>query len=112
MIHSERRDKNTELLRFNNLHRIDSTISEELCSTILKFFDLPGARIIIDFSGISYIDSSGFGVLLKAFKAARNNYGSIKLCSIKPGLMQLFITLHLQTLFEIYDNPELSIASF
>lgn len=112
MIYSEKRDSNTELLRFTNMDRIDSTISEELSNTILKFFDFPGAKIILDFSGISYIDSTGFGVLLKALKAARSNYGTIKLCSIKPGLMQLFITLHLHTLFEIYDNPELSIASF
>ena len=112
MIYSEKREKDTELIRFNNLDRIDSTISEELGSAILKLFDLPGAKIILDFSGISYIDSSGFGALLKAFKAARNNYGIIKFCSIKPGLMQLFKALYLHTVFEIYDNPELSIASF
>lgn len=112
MIYSEKREKNIELIRFTGLDRIDATICGELSSAILKYFELPGARIILDFTGISYIDSSGFGVLLKALKAARNNYGIVKLCSIDPGLMKIFSTLHFHTLFEIYDNPELSIASF
>lgn len=112
MICSEKREKSIELIRFPGRDRIDATISGELADAILVFFELPGAKIILDFTGISYIDSSGFGALLKALKAARNNYGILKLCSIDPGLMKLFTTLHFHTLFEIHDNPELSIASF
>jgi hypothetical protein len=45
-------------------------------------------------------------------KAARSNYGVLKFANPEQRVMDLFITLHLHTVFQIYDNIEECIRSF
>jgi len=44
-------------------------------------------------------------------KSARNNYGLLKLANPEPAVMQVLQTLHLHTVFEIYDDLEACVRS-
>jgi anti-sigma B factor antagonist len=102
MINIEKRDK-IDIISFN-VNKIDATIADEIRERLNKVFDNPGARAVIDLSGVEYIDSSGCGCFLAAMKAARNNYGALKFANPEPRIMELFRTLHLHTVFHIYDD--------
>lgn len=97
---------------FNGIDKFNALIAEEAKVHLSKLFEVPNAKVIIDLSGISYIDSSGFGCFLTTMKYARNNYGVLKLCNLEPGVKALFNTLQLHTIFEIYDDLDTCVASF
>jgi len=112
MIRSEKLDNSIELISFEGIDKLNAPVAEEAKELISRFFDTPSARVIIDLGNIKYIDSSGFGCLLSAMKASRNNYGIIKIFSPDPDIMALFRSLQLHTVFELYDNLESCISSF
>jgi anti-anti-sigma factor len=109
MISTEKRDK-IDIVTFN-VDRINALITDEIREEINKLFGNGVSKVILDLSGVLYIDSSGFGCLLSVMKSARNNYCLLKLANPEPAVMQVLQTLHLHTVFEIYDDLEACIRS-
>lgn len=95
-----------------SVNKINALIAEEIRDEITKLFDLPNSKVIIELKGVEYIDSSGFGCFLSALKAAKSNYGTLKISSPEPGVKALFETLHLHTIFEIFNDSEECLRSF
>jgi anti-sigma B factor antagonist len=110
MLTAGKRD-NIDYIIFN-VDRINALNAEEIKEKILKILESPHSRLLINLSGVDYIDSSGFGCFLSALKVARNNYSTIKLCCITPKVQSVFETLHLHTIFEIYPDSNSGIISF
>ena len=69
-------------------------------------------NLAFNLQGITFIDSSGFGVMLSALKAASNNYGQFKICNVNGDVMELFKLLQLHHIFEIYDELDTCLKSF
>jgi len=105
-------ENNIDRVTFDRIKKFDASVSDQARESLTRLFEAPNARIIIDLSGIRYIDSSGFGCFLNTMKAARNNYGTLKICCLHPDIKALFISLQLHTIFELYDNLEDCISSF
>jgi anti-sigma B factor antagonist len=95
-----------------NVDKIDALITEGIKKSIMKLFDTPQAKVIIDLKGVEYIDSSGFGCFLAVMKGARNNYGTLKFANPEPRILEIFHTLHLHTVFQIYDDIKSCTESF
>jgi anti-sigma B factor antagonist len=110
MISIEKRDK-LDIISFN-VNKIDAMITDDIRESINKVFDNSNSKVIIDLKGVEYIDSSGFGCFLSAMRAARNNYGILKFANPEPAIMRLFETLHLHTVFQIYDDLDVCIRTF
>ena len=110
MISIEKRDK-LEIISFS-ANKIDAMITDDIRESINKVFDNSNSKVIIDLKGVEYIDSSGFGCFLSAMRAARNNYGILKFANPEPAIMKLFETLHLHTVFQIYDDLDVCIRTF
>jgi anti-sigma B factor antagonist len=109
MINIEKRGK-IDIISFT-VNKIDALITDEIREDISKVFDNSNSRVIIDLTGVEYIDSSGFGCFLTAMRAARNNYGILKFSNPEPRIMELFEALHLHTVFQICDDLEACIRS-
>jgi anti-sigma B factor antagonist len=77
-----------------------------------NIFNKPNTKLILNLQGISFIDSSGFGVFLSVMKTANINYGQFKICNINKEVMELFKLLQLHNVFEIYSNLDDCIKSF
>lgn len=112
IIRSSKLENGVELIRFDGLDKFNAIIAEEVREELIRHFDAPNTKVIIDLEGIKYIDSSGFGCFLATMKASRNNYGIMKICCPDTEVKDLFVTLQLHTVFEIYDNLEICKASF
>jgi anti-sigma B factor antagonist len=98
--------------RMTEGNRLNAMISEQVRDQLVDFFARPGIKLVFDLNGITYIDSSGFGVFLSAMKAAANNYGQFKVCNVNRDVMELFRLLQLHHVFEIYDQLDPCIQSF
>jgi anti-anti-sigma factor len=102
---------NIDIISFN-INNINALVSEDIKEQIIGNIDNQNSKIIIDLKGIEYIDSSGFGCFLSVMRAARNNYGALKFVNPEPKVMDLFLMLQLNTVFEIYDDIDTCINSF
>ncbi len=110
MINIVKRDK-IDIITFA-VKRINATTIDEIKEGVSKVFDASGARVIIDLKGVEYIDSSGFACFLSLHKAAKSNIGVLKFANPEPRATELFHTLHLHTIFDIYDDMNTCIRSF
>ena len=84
MVNFEKRD-NVEVMTFT-VNKINALIADDIRDQIIKVFENANAKLVIDLRGVEYIDSSGFGCFLSSFKAARNNYGTLKFANDEPSV--------------------------
>jgi anti-sigma B factor antagonist len=110
MINIEKKNK-IDIISFT-VNKINALITDEIRNSINKTFENPNSRVIIDLRGVEYIDSSGFGCFLSILKTARNNYGILKFANPEPRIMELVQTLHLHTVFQIYEDIDSCLLSF
>ena len=69
-------------------------------------------RLVLNLSGVNYIDSGGLGTLVALYTTARNAGGSIKLANLTQRVGDLLQVTKLVTIFDIYDNEEQAAQSF
>jgi anti-sigma B factor antagonist len=68
-------------------------------------------QVILNLSGVSYIDSGGLGTLVSAYSSARAMGADIKLVGIGQRLRDVLQVTKLVTVFESYDTePEAMMA--
>lgn len=58
-------------------------------------------RFLLDFSGCTFIDSTGLGVIVSSYKKCVENGGGIKLKSLRPNVLKVFELTRLNHVFEI-----------
>ncbi len=63
-------------------------------------------RLVLNLSGVTYIDSGGLGTLVALYTTARNTGGSIKLANLTQRVGDLLQVTKLVTIFDIYDNED------
>lgn len=68
---------------------------------ILKLISKKISKIIIDFSEVTYIDSSGIGMLIEILKAMELYGGTLQLANLSPRLKNIFEIKKLDKLFTI-----------
>ncbi|MFO7850984.1 MAG: STAS domain-containing protein [Bacteroidota bacterium] len=112
MIIVEKLDNNIDHVSFNKLEKLNALVADDIRIELIKLFDVPNSRVIIDLAGVKYIDSSGFGCFLNAMKAARNNYGTLKICNIDPKVLSIFNALQLHSILDLHDDLDSCINSF
>jgi anti-sigma B factor antagonist len=100
------------VVRLKDSQRLNALITEAVKEALLTYFNKPNTNLVFDLEGITFIDSSGFGVFLSAMKAANNNYGQFKICNVSGDVMELFKLLQLHHVFEIYDELDSCLKSF
>jgi anti-sigma B factor antagonist len=97
---------------FENINKFTALISELIKEQLNNLLQKPGTKVILNLDGISYIDSTGFGVFLSAMKTANVNGAHFKLCNISKEVMELFKLLQLHNIFEIYTNLDDCLKSY
>jgi len=100
------------IVSFKGINRLNAIITEPVKEEIKSLFTSPNTKLILDLSGIQFIDSSGFGVFLSIMKTANNNNSYFKISNISEEVMELFKLLQLHNVFEIYNIREDAVKSF
>ena len=70
------------------------------------------SKIVLDLGGVSYIDSSGVGMLVAKLKTIREGGGDMKLLNLTRRSESLFGMLKLLIVFETFDNEAAAVRSF
>ncbi|HUF17446.1 MAG TPA: STAS domain-containing protein, partial [Thermoanaerobaculia bacterium] len=69
-------------------------------------------KILLNLTGVEYIDSSGLGELVQSFKVARTFEAELKLLRPQERVRHTLQLSMLLPLFEIYETEEEALASF
>ena len=69
-------------------------------------------KLILDMSGVSYMDSSGVGELTGAYASLKNKDCQLKLLHLTKKIDDLMQITKLATIFDIYSDEKEAIASF
>ena len=93
-----------------------SLLSEEevagLRRAITEFVDRRWRRLLIDFSGTQYMNSSAIGVLVGAHTTYARREWQLKLCSMNKHVHVIFAITNLMKIFSVYDTREEAVMSF
>lgn len=69
-------------------------------------------QIILNLSGVTFIDSCGLGELVASQVSVENKAGEIKLIGLTEQLRELFRTTRLLAVFDTYANEAEALQSF
>lgn len=110
MVVTDRTD-GIEILSFRT-DRINALNVDVIRPVILKLFETPYTKVVIDMEGVSYLDSTAFAMFLYLLRVARSNYCTYRLCSLTPGARELFEMLQLHHSLDIYPDRETCLESY
>jgi anti-sigma B factor antagonist len=68
-------------------------------------------EIVIDLNAVTFLDSSGLGVLIAANKRVLASNGSLKLVCDREMILKVFRITRLVDVFRIYDSLDGALAS-
>lgn len=76
----------------------------------VKLIEAGQARLIVDLSAITFIDSSGLGALVGVLKRLGNR-GEIVVCGMSSGLKQMFSISRMDRVFAAYPDRAAAAAA-
>lgn len=85
---------------------LDATKSQEFRQEVIKLLESKPKIVLVDLKDISFMDSSGLGALVLAFKTLRASDTKLVLCSINEQIKILFELTGMDKVFEIFSNQD------
>ena len=91
--------------------RLDSNASSEFGTHTSRVIAAGVRALVIDFTAVAYISSTGLRVLLQAAKSLKTGGKKIVLCGLCENVMTVFDASGFTSLFEIYDSQNAALAA-
>jgi anti-sigma B factor antagonist len=78
-------------------------LGDELVA-VLEQADPPD--VLVDLDAVEFLSSSVLGKLIRLLKRSRQMKGRLRLCSIRPSILEVFEITQLHKVFDIYPDAE------
>ncbi len=82
----------------------------ELRRTLKDLLGKGEARLIVDMSRVTHIDSAAWGELAMAAKRARAARGELRLCGLNGEMLGIFTMIRLSQVMAVYPTRESAMA--
>ena len=69
-----------------------------------------GTMLVLDLSGVEFIDSTGLSVLLNGLRLVNQRHGRMALVCANPTVMRLFQITSLDATFDIFEDRAAAVA--
>jgi anti-sigma B factor antagonist len=69
-------------------------------------------KIVVDLGGVTYIDSSGVGMMAAKLKTVRESGGDMRLVHLTSRSQRLLGMMKLMTVFETFEDEAAAVGSF
>ena len=90
---------------------IDLHRSADFQDALLALLNDHPKRIVVDLSGVGYMDSSGVASLVKLLARARRDQVALRLTGLCPRVRSIFEITRLDTVFEIFATQQEALES-
>ncbi|MEH2273438.1 MAG: STAS domain-containing protein [Nostoc sp.] len=85
---------------------LNATTSQDFRQNITNILETGAKIVLVDFKDVTFMDSSGLGALVLAFKTLRAADSKLVLCSISEQVRILFELTNMDKVFEIFPNQD------
>ncbi|MEA5606166.1 STAS domain-containing protein [Nostoc sp. UHCC 0252] len=85
---------------------LNATTSQEFRQNITDILEVGAKIVLVDFKDVTFMDSSGLGALVLAFKTLRAADTKLVLCSINEQVRILFELTNMDKVFEIFPSQD------
>jgi len=83
---------------------VDVYTSPRVKQEIVNLLNSDVTRMVVDLTGVEYLDSTGLGVLIGGLKRARERDGDLKLICDNVRILRIFEITGLTKIFDIYRS--------
>ena len=90
--------------------RLDSANAASFESVVMDHVGKGARRLIVDFSRLDFVSSSGSRVLLIAAQALKAEGGTLVLCSMKDHINEVFQVSGFSQIIPVTDSREAALA--
>jgi len=80
--------------------------TDDLRTSLNEVLESERKIILLDLSGVTYLNSTALGVLIAAHSNITKRGGKIVLCGLSDSLENIFVITKLSMVFDIYRNRE------
>lgn len=91
--------------------KLTSDDSGQLKGKVVSLMDAGRTQIILNLSGVTYIDSSGLGEMVSCHTTAKQK-GAVKLAQMGKRIQDLLVMTKLMMVFDVYDSEKEALESF
>jgi len=90
---------------------IDLHRSPEVKELLTPLVERKAPRILLDLSGVNYIDSSGLAVLIEALQRVLSYGGQLGIFGLQESVKSIFEIARLDQVFQIFRDEEAALAA-
>ncbi|CCJ34236.1 anti-sigma F factor antagonist (spoIIAA-2); anti sigma b factor antagonist RsbV [Caloramator australicus RC3] len=106
----ERKD---DVLIVKLMGELDHHSAEEVRIKIDNKIDETGLnKVIFDFSGVNFMDSSGIGVIIGRYKKVKDFNGKVAIINLRPHIKKIFELGGIFKIIKEYDNLQKALLEF
>lgn len=69
------------------------------------------SKLLLDFSDVSYIDSSGLATLIEYFQAAQSFGGKLAISNLSPRVRNVFEIVRLEQIFSLHPDVPSAVSA-
>jgi anti-sigma B factor antagonist len=95
-------------LREDNLDASNVREFKDAAQSLMQSHD----RVVLDMSGVKFVDSSGLGVLLSCLRQLNARHGDFRLCNLANTVRALFELMRMHRVFNIQPSRDDAVRSF
>lgn len=104
----ERRDG--DILILSPAGRIDNETSPAFQARLLAAL-IPGAAVLVDFSGVEYVSSAGLRALMMGSKQSKAANGRLAVAALGPVVKEIFEISRFSLVVPVFDTPADALAA-
>lgn len=85
---------------------------QELGEAVRTALEQGARKVLINFSKVSYLDSSGVGELVGCYTSVKGRGGELRICGMNSRIFSLITMTSLHSVFDVKDTEEESLSGF
>jgi anti-sigma B factor antagonist len=89
---------------------IDLHVAPQITGSLAKIAAEKPAHVVVDLSGVTYIDSSGLAVLIEAMQNVKRYGGDFALAGLQESVRPIFEIARLDQVFRIFPDTASALA--
>jgi anti-sigma B factor antagonist len=90
---------------------IDLHVSPAVAESLRTLIAKKAKQVIVDFTKVTYVDSSGLAVLIEGMQSVQQYGGRFRLAGVREDVKHVFDIARLDQVFEIYPDVETALAA-
>lgn len=91
--------------------RLDAGGVAEIKPQLVAEAEKSGTNIVLNMAEVNFIDSTGLGLVVSAFRKLRENDGDMQICSLSAQAQTLFELTRMHRIFNIHEDEATALSS-